>query len=176
MRIRTPITAQSSRCGDVTVTFTLGADGAWTYTLDNADADFPVCAGGGGDGDRGPLCPACTSTLRRHPKRERPVRHRNARLRRANRRGASIGGVYDGSGDGRPAATTSRRVGIVPDRERPGCGSERQSRRSRVVAGTSTVTFTLGADGAWTYTLDNADADFPVCAGGQGRRGRTRSR
>ena len=53
MRIRTPITAQSSvagtRHGDVHLAS--GADGAWTYTLDNADADT-VCAGGGGDGDR----------------------------------------------------------------------------------------------------------------------------
>ena len=51
--IRTPITAQSSvagtRHGDVHLAS--GADGAWTYTLDNADADT-VCAGGGGDGDR----------------------------------------------------------------------------------------------------------------------------
>ena len=133
-------------------TFTLEADGAWTYTLDNEDTDTDALrCGADGDGHLRPSR-ACG-------------RHRCAGGHHGDgvgRRGGHRRG-HDGCGDrGRGRDRGERDA----DGVRCGCGGRRTFRTQADVEGTY-GTFTLETDGAWTYTLDNADADTDALGAGQ---------
>ena len=147
-------TAQSSVAGTYG-TFTLGADGAWTYTLDNADADTDAL----GAGETGKDTFAVTSVDGTAAQVVVTVTGSDD--------GAVIGGELTGSvtEDDATASTASGRL-AVSDVDTALTGAQRRFTAQASVAGTY-GTFTLGADGAWTYTLDNADADTDALGAGE---------
>ena len=147
-------TAQSSVAGTYG-TFTLGADGAWTYTLDNADADTDAL----GAGETGTERFAVFSTGGTAAQVVVTVTGAND--------AAVIGGELTGSvtEDDATASTASGRL-AVSDVDTALTEAQRRFTAQSSVAGTY-GTFTLGADGAWTYTLDNADADTDALGAGE---------
>ena len=131
-------------------TFTLGTDGEWTYTLDNTDTDTDAL----GSGQTG------TDTFE---------------VASADGTGAQVvitvtgsddAAVIGGAGTGAviedAAATEASGTLTVND---PDAG-EAEFKTQTDAVGTY-GTFTLEANGAWTYTLDNEDTDTDALRAGQ---------
>ena len=139
-------------------TFTLGARGEWIYTLDGRKAATGALAAGQSatdtfevlstDGTRSEVVITVTGADEAAPRAT------------AN---ATVGGVTTGAvTEDDTAATRATGTLTVLD---PDAG-EAEFQAPTDTAGTY-GTFTLGSDGAWTYTLDNADPDTNALREGQ---------
>ena len=130
-------------------TFTLEADGGWSYELDNADTDTNALGAGEtgtetfnvatADGTSASVVITVTG---------------------AND-AATIGGQTTGAVTEDAATTTATGALTVAD---PDAGEATFKEQSNV-EGTYGA-FTLGADGSWTYTLNNADTDTNALGAG----------
>ena len=139
-------------------TFTLGARGEWIYTLDGRKAATGALAAGQSatdtfevlstDGTRSEVVITVTGADEAAPRATG---------------NATVGGVTTGAvTEDDTAATRATGTLTVLD---PDAG-EAEFQAPTDTAGTY-GTFTLGSDGAWTYTLDNADPDTNALREGQ---------
>ena len=138
-------------------TFTLGARGEWIYTLDGRKAATDALAAGqtemdtfevlSTDGTRSEVVITVTGADEAAPRATG---------------NATVGGVATGAVTEDDSATRATGTLTVSD---PDAG-EAEFQAQTDTAGTY-GTFTLGSDGAWTYTLDNADPDTNALRAGQ---------
>ena len=147
--IQNTFTAQTDVAGTYG-TFTLGANGAWTYTLDNTDADTDALGAGEKVTDTFEVASADGTTAQVM-----------VTVTGAND-AAVIGG--DSTGAVTEDAQETEASGTLtvkdPDADQDAFTAQTD------VAGTY-GTFTLGEDGAWTYTLDNDAADTDALGAGE---------
>ena len=132
-------------------TFTLGEDGGWTYTLDNEAADTDALVAGQTETDTFEVS-SVGGTV------SQVVVTVTGADDAAVIGGDSTGAVTE---DDASAATASGTLTV----------SDPDANQSAFTAQTDVVgtygTFTLGEDGGWTYTLDNADADTDALGSGE---------
>ena len=132
-------------------TFTLGADGAWAYTLDNTDSDTDALVSGQTGTDRFTVQSADGTTA------QVVITVTGADD------AAVIGGAATGSVTEDDAGAAQARGALtVSD---PDTGEAAFTAQADV--GGTYGTFTLGADGAWRYALDNTDSDTDALAAGE---------
>ena len=153
-------------------TFTLNRDGSWTYTLDNADPDTDALTEGEIAADSFTVASADGTTARVDiavtgvddmPEVVDPI------VAVVPGDDPSIGGALTGAvtEDADETTATGRLELRDPDTQL----TEAQRRFTAQTGMEGTYgSFTLRADGSWTYTLDNADPDTDALA--VGRTGR----
>ena len=132
-------------------TFALGADGAWNYTLDNADPDTDAL-------DAGQMATDIfeVASLDGTPSRVTITVT-------GSDDAATIGGVLVGTvTEDDETATVARGTLTVDD---PDAG--RDGFRSETGVAGRYGAFTLGADGSWSYALNNADPDTDALREGE---------
>ena len=136
-------------------TFTLGADGTWTYTLDDADPDTDALGAGETDTDTFAVASAGGTT------------GQVVVTVTGSDDAAVIGGDATGSvtEDDATASTTGGKL-VVSDPDTELTAEQRKFTAQTAIQGTY-GTFTLGADGTWTYTLDDADPDTDALGAGE---------
>ena len=133
-------------------TFTLGADGSWTYTADNSQTAIQELGAGTALTDSftavssdGTASQLVTVTI--HGTNDVPV----------------IGGVSTGSGRPRMSRSTAGNLTAGGALTIADVDPARPASRPRPPppAANGYGTFTLGADGSWTYTADNSQSGDP---------------
>ena len=135
-------------------TFTLGPDGAWTYTLHNTDEDTDALGAGEKETDTFAVASADGTTA------QVMVTVTGADD------AAVIGGDLAGAVTEDAQETGASGTLDVSDVDTALTGEQRRFNAQTDVAGRY-GTFTLGPDGAWTYTLHNADPDTDALGAGQ---------
>ena len=135
-------------------TFTLGPDGAWTYTLHNTDEDTDALGAGEKETDTFAVASADGTTA------QVMVTVTGADD------AAVIGGDLAGAVTEDAQETGASGTLAVSDVDTALTGEQRRFNAQTDVAGRY-GTFTLGPDGAWTYTLHNADPDTDALGAGQ---------
>ena len=135
-------------------TFTLGPDGAWTYTLHNTDEDTDALGAGEKETDTFAVASADGTTA------QVMVTVTGADDE------AVIGGDLAGAVTEDAQETGASGTLDVSDVDTALTGEQRRFNAQTDVAGRY-GTFTLGPDGAWTYTLPNADPDTDALGAGQ---------
>ena len=135
-------------------TFTLGPDGAWTYTLHNTDEDTDALGAGEKETDTFAVASADGTTA------QVMVTVTGADD------AAVIGGELTGSVMEDAQQTQASGTLDVSDVDTALTEGQRRFNAQTDVAGTY-GTFTLGPDGAWTYTLHNTDEDTDALGAGE---------